>query len=61
MMFKIKNKIYKPTPLLRTTAAIALIFVGGMVEAATRLDQFILPTVLIIVFGYTALSDTPDR
>lgn len=60
-MFRLGNKIYKPKPLLRTTAAMALIFVGGMIEAATRLDQFILPTVLIVVLGYITLSDTPDR
>lgn len=60
-MFKFANKVYKPKPLMIGISFVMILLAGFMVEGATTLSDFILPTFIGLIFGYIALSGNHYR
>lgn len=56
-MFKIKNKIYRPTPLMVGISIAALILAAGVAESADSLNDLIVPVLLVALFAPVIMAD----
>lgn len=56
-MFKIKNKVYRPTPLMVGISMAALILAAFVAESADSLNDMIVPMLIIAVFLPVILAD----
>lgn len=56
-MFKIKKKVYRPTPLMVGISMSALILAAFVAESADSLNDMIVPALIIAVFLPVILAD----
>lgn len=55
-MIKFNGKWYKPTILFRTISFTIIFFMAFVIDGCNTFIEMIVPILLIILFGYFALS-----